>query len=140
MNSIAQIEKHPKRNVGYSYLISFNNKKDAMIAKEAYHEYFIDSRTMDCQTEDFCTEILYDLNSVDIKNVDCGIYQINAKFWKMSYDNYFNSQKSYEKACTIIENNTKNDFSLKNIAAYHSKTKKYNERYQKKLIEILNNN
>lgn len=141
MYSIAQVEKHPRRVIGYQYLISFNNKNDMYMVKNIYPHLFIDNRTIDCKTSYQCADILYNLNNYGITNLDCGTFQINVKYHQMYYyEDYFDLKKSYKKACTIIEGHVKNELSWKNIAKYHSKTKKYNDAYKKRLFKALREN
>ena len=140
MYSIAQVEKHNKRVIGYQYLISFNNKNDAYMAKNIYPFLFLDDRTIDCENETQCSDILYNLQTYGIDNLDCGTFQINTKFWNMPYENYFNLEKSYKKACSIVEFYTKKELNWKNIAKYHSGTKKHNEKYQELLYIALKKN
>lgn len=141
MYSIAQAEKHQKRVVGYQYLISFNNKEDALMARNIFPFLFIDTRTMDCKDSYTCADVLYSLYNYGINNLDCGTYQINTKYWAMDdFEDYFILEKSFKKACQIIEHHTKKELSWTNIAKYHSGTPKYNERYKQRLFRILKKN
>jgi len=141
MYSIAQAEKHPNRVVGYQYLISFNNKDEAIFAAYIFPYLFIDTRTIDCEDSYTCADILYALNNYGINNLDCGTYQINTKYWQMNdYEDYFDLKKSYKKACQIIEYHTKDELSWTNIAKYHSGTPKYNEKYKQRLFKYLKQN
>jgi len=140
MYSIAQVEKHNKRVIGYQYLISFNSKNDAYMAKNIYPFLFLDDRTIDCENETLCSDILYNLQTYGINNLDCGTFQINTKFWKMPYNNYFNLKKSYKKACSIVEFYTKKELTWQNIAKYHSGTRKHNEKYQELIYIVLKKN
>ena len=141
MYSIAQVEKHPKRVLGYQYLISFNNKDDAILAASVYPYLFIDTRTMDCEDSYTCADILYNLQMYGINNLDCGTYQINAKYWQMDdFEDYFDLEKSFKRACEIVQYHTKTKLSWTNIAKYHSGTPKYNEKYKQKLFKYLKAN
>ena len=141
MYSIAQVEKHPKRVVGYQYLISFNNKDDIYMVKNIYPHLFIDNRTLDCENSYQCADILYNLSTYGIRNLDCGTFQINTKYHEMNkFEDYFDLKISYKKACTIVEGHIKKGLTWENIAKYHSKTKKYNEAYKKKLFKVLEKN
>ena len=141
MYSIAEVEKHPKKPVGYQYLISFNNKEDASFAMNIFPYLFLDNRTVDCLDSYTCADVLYTLYNYNIKNLDCGAFQINTKYHNMDrYEDYFDLKKSYKKACTIVEGHIKNKLSWENIAKYHSKTKKYNEAYKQRLFKVLKKN
>jgi len=141
MYSIAEVEKHPKRKIGYRYLISFNNTQDALFVSYIFPHLFIDNRTIDCIDSYQCADVLYSLINYGINNLDCGAYQINTKYWEMNdFDDYFDLESSFKKACQIIEHHTKKDLSWTNIAKYHSGTPRYNEKYKQKLFKILKKN
>jgi len=140
MFSIAEIEKHKNRTVGYPYLISFNNKKDIGKLDTDIKKFFIDGRTMDCQDVNTCQSLLSILVKNNITNLDCGAYQINYKFWKIPITDYFDTKKSYSKACNIIENHNKLKWSWNNIANYHSKTPYINSRYKALLLSSIQRN
>ena len=117
------------------------DKKDAQFAKSIFPYLFIDSRTLDCNDSYTCADVLYTMKMYNINNLDCGTYQINTKYWEMAnYEDYFDLQKSYKKACEIIEYHTKDELSWVNIAKYHSKTKKHNKKYKERLFRILKKN
>lgn len=137
MYSIAKNERHPKKPIGYPYLISFNNAKDKEKLGKNIQEFFIDNRTIDCLNSKFCIEILDTLIANGIKNLDCGAYQINYLFWKMPIENYFDIKKSYDKACLIVSSHNQKFWSWENIAKYHSQTPKYNFSYKQKLLENI---
>jgi len=132
MYSIANCEKHGKREVGYPYLISFNSKKEAKKAKQVLKLNWLDSRSVDCLSLNKCKENLESLEKLGIKNLDLGAYQIN-KYWfdYKDYDEYFVLVKSYENACTKVYQNYKDTkvWSWETIARYHSKTPKFNKKY-----------
>ena len=142
MFAIAKIEKHRLTPVGYPYLISINTKTDQKSAKKipGIKKYFLDSRTLDCNSKSECVSVLEKLNQHGIVNLDCGAYQINYKYWSMKKQEYFDVQKSYTKACEIIMYHNKLRWTWENIAKYHSKTRKYNERYKKYLIATIEKN
>jgi len=141
MFSIASVEKHKDRDVGYPYLISFNNNRDAIRVKKVYTEYFLDNRTIDCLNTNICTQMLDSLLKVGIKNLDLGVYQLNYIYWKMDKkENYFDLMKSYDKACSIVESHNKDEWTWTNIAKYHSGTPKYNNRYKKLLLKSIKRN
>jgi hypothetical protein len=142
MFAIAKIEKHRTTPVGYPFLISINAKKDQKTARKipSIKKYFLDSRTLDCGSKTECVSVLEKLNQHGITNLDCGAYQINYKYWSMRKPEYFDIQKSYFKACEIVMSHNRTKWSWENIAKYHSKTKKYNEKYKKYLIATIEKN
>lgn len=136
MYSIAKIEGTNRYPVGYPYIISINNKKDAqMLLNSNLKKYFINNRTINCQSLAKCKKITKYLINHKVKNLDCGAFQINYLYHKVkNLDLYFNLKKSYNFACNIIENNNKRVWTWKNIADYHSYSKKQNREYKQKLI------
>jgi len=135
---IAKVEKHPKRKLGYPYLISFNNKKDAVSAKKKYKKYFIykskSARTIDCKSETVCLQILDDLLKHKIKNLDLGGFQINYMYHKIPKRHYFRVAESYQYACAYAQNFTdKYGSTFKSLAMYHSGTPKYRNAYAKRM-------
>lgn len=141
MYAIAKMEGHPKKNVGYPYLISFNIKSEASLIKQnhKFKKFFLDRRSIDCKNKETCVNILKFLTQNKIKNIDLGAFSLNYKFFKMNYNNYFDIEKSYHKSCSIIEFHNKKEWSWDNIAKYHSKTPHLKEKYKNKLISIVNN-
>jgi len=135
---IAEVERHNKREIGYQYLISFNNKKDAkQIRKQLGKDIFIDSRTIDCLNKKLCKKITTFLIEQKITNLDLGAFQINYRFHKMKMEDYFIFEKSYFKACSLVSNLIKiYGYNWRTIARYHSATPKYNYRYLKKISMI----
>lgn len=135
LKTIAQVERHQDKNVGYQYLISFNNGKDAKLAKKQIGKtIFLDSRTIDCKNKQLCTKITNYLINEKITNLDLGAFQINYKFHKMKIENYFSFQKSYLKACSYLTKLVKEyGYTWRTIAMYHSATPKYNYNYLKKI-------
>lgn len=142
MYSIASVERHKKTPIGYPYLISINKKKDQYKALQdtKINSYFLDSRTIDCENQEKCISILNRLTSLNIINIDCGCFQINYKFWSIKKKDYFDIKKSYDKACDIIMSHNKRNWTWENIAKYHSKTKKHNDRYKKNLLVAVKRN
>ena len=140
MFSIAEIEKHTNRMVGYPYLISFNSKKDIAKLDANIKKFFIDSRTLDCQDINTCQSLLSILVKNNITNLDCGAYQINYKFWKIPITDYFDTKKSYIKACSIIESHNKLNWSWSNVANYHSGTPHLNSKYKALLLSSIQRN
>jgi len=133
--TIAKVEKNKKRKAGYPYLISFNNKSDAIfIRKKLGKTIFLDQRTIDCKNKKLCKDITNFLVSQKITNLDLGPFQINYKYHKMRVEDYFSFKKSYFKACNFISKLIKeNGYNWRTIAMYHSATPKYNYNYLKKI-------
>lgn len=126
---IAMNERHKDRDIGYQYLISFNNKNDVNKAKEKF-KGFLDNRTIDCKNRENCIKIAKYLISNNIKNLDMGPFQINYLYHKYSLSEYFDLKKSYKNSCMIAQNFIDNDhITFSDIARYHSSTRKYNQRY-----------
>jgi len=129
---IASAERSEKREIGYPYLISFNNEKEKKQAKKIANFTWIDNRTVDCLNTENCTQALSFLLKNKIKNLDLGPYQLNYKYQKLELNDYFNIKQSYIYACNLIYNNIKKyGYSWDTIAKYHSHTKKYKEIYLK---------
>jgi len=139
MYAIAKIERHKATPIGYPYLISINLKKDQkeMRNDASLKKYFLDRRTLDCKSQTECVAVLNKLKSHKITNLDCGAYQINSKYWSLEDKDYFDIRKSYFKACEIVMSHNKAKWTWENIAKYHSKTKRYNDRYKKYLIATI---
>jgi len=139
--AIQKVERHPLREISYPYLISFNSKSDRKLAKEKLKKLnlnWIDSRSLDCKDLVNCEFLLREVEKLGIVNVDLGSFQLNFKFHKMGYDEYFSNKKSMERACQIIEKLIKkHGISADTIARYHSNTKKYKNRYSKKIFEAF---
>jgi len=130
--AVASCERHIKRDVGYPYLISFNNKSDVNKAKKNLTLNWMDNRTVDCKSRDNCKKKLKTLNDLNINNLDLGGYQIcQRSFNYKDYDEYFTLKKSYQNACGIIYSHYKETkkWSWQTIARYHSKTPKLNRSY-----------
>jgi hypothetical protein len=139
MYGIASVERHKKTPIGYPYLISLNSKRDqrAIQKDTVLKPYFLDSRTIDCRNKENCVAILNRLISQRVTNLDCGGFQLNYMYWKMEKSKYFDVEQSYKKACSIVMFHNEKKWTWKNIAKYHSKTKKYNDRYKKNLQKII---
>ena len=123
-----------KKRVGYEYIISFNNTNDVKVLKKTeIKSLFINNRTLDCKNEKLCAYILNQLRKANIINLDIGAFQINYRLHKLNnLEDYFDIDKSYLFACKYIEDCVKqygNNF--KAYACYHSRTPKFNEKYQK---------
>lgn len=136
MKSILMEERHTIKNIGYEYLISFNNSCEATRYKDVYDNLFLDSRTIDCKNLNTCINILKNLLANGITNLDLGPYQLNYIHQKVPHEShYFSFIDSYYKACSYVEKNIKEfGYTWYAIAAYHSKTPSLNDRYRKKLI------
>ena len=137
---IAKTEKHPQRRLGYPYLISFNNTKDAERMYQKYQSLFIPNkgvdRSIDCQNEQMCVDILHDLLSQNITNVDLGAYQINYGCHKLPHENYFRVAESYEYACAYAYSFVRQyGETFRSLAMYHSQTPKYRNIYAKRMYD-----
>jgi len=139
MSVIASVERHNKREVGYPYLISFNNSFDADEIREFIPDLkWLDNRTIDCINSESCVELFVTLKELHITNIDSGAYQINYKWHKYNDETYFNLKKSYIAACSIITHNIEvYGYSWDSIARYHSYTKSLREKYLKYISKIL---
>lgn len=132
MYVLAKNERHTSKDIGYPYLISFNNKEDALKAKNTLKLNWLDNRTVDCKSLENCQSNLSSINSMQITNLDLGGYQINQNSFNYSdKTEYFNLKKSYENACNIVYAHylETDEWSWKTIARYHSKTPKLNKPY-----------
>lgn len=133
---IAKNERHPKRAVGYPYLISFNKKQDRHRLKPEHKKLMIDNRTLDCQNKELCTEISSYLINQHVSNMDLGGFQIcyTVHNKKMRLEQFFSLKDSFAFAKEFSEQNVKRKgCTWKGLAYYHSGTKKYNEKYAKGL-------
>ena len=137
--TIAKVEGHPKRNVGYPFIISFNNKLDihAMekISQVDYEK--LDSRSIDCKNKKMCIKILKHLIDNGIKNLDLGAFQFNYRFIKFKdLSQYFDLKYTYYKTCKILMDlEKKYGWSMQTLAKYHSYTDTHNQKYQKIITE-----
>lgn len=128
--SIASVESHPDKDIGYPYLISFNSTKDARKVDDLYMHMFLDRRTLDCKNRFTCERIFKYLKSKNITNVDLGAFQINYRYHKTKIANYFILSQSYKKACDILMS-LKHEYgwSWDTVGKYHSFKKKYAKPY-----------
>lgn len=138
MELIAKAERSTKRDVGYPYVISFNNG----VIYESYltrsHYKRLDARSIDCLGIDNCVVILNDLIRQGVVNLDLGAFQLNYLYQKLPAKQYFHLESSYEKACSIIEELvSRYGYSWHTIARYHSSTDKHNINYRKILANII---
>ena len=141
MYGIAFNEKHPRRDTGYPYLISFNKKSNLKRIKSSMVELglkVLDNRTIDCLDENTCEIVTKYLLKEEIKNFDLGAYQIAYIYHKYPIRNYFNLIKNYKDACSIVQRNiNKYGYSWESIAKYHSYRKENNSRYSLNLQKNL---
>jgi len=134
--SILGVEGHPKRRLGYEYLICFNNENDARAIKKILPELFLDSRTIDCKNASVCQALTEKLLNIGITNVDLGSFQLNLKWHRYPVDTYFDFSKSYKIACRYLEDMiAKYGYNWYAIASYNSQTPEHNYKYQKILRE-----
>lgn len=151
MFSIAAVERHMQRDIGYPYLISFNNKEDFLKLKKIldsyeykYKTFKNDKRTIDCLSEEGCSAIVNTLIDNGIVNMDMGAFQICYRWNKFPIRNYFDLSQNYADACKLISHHIAVDGNTwESIGNYHSKTKKLNRLYvnlvQRKLLEYYPN-
>ncbi len=140
MYAIAMTERHPARDIGYPYLISFNNKKDLVRMKHHLHDVqILDSRTIDCKSKKQCMKISKTLLRNNITNIDLGAFQINYKYHPASIDTYFSLPKSYRKACLILANiQEKYGWNWASVGKYHSYNPKIGNKYAWRVFYNLN--
>ena len=77
---IAMNERHAKRPIGYPYLISINNKREARVLKNALPKLFIDNRTIDCKNKELCTKITEELIKKGYTNIDLGALDLSLSY------------------------------------------------------------
>ncbi|MDD5373295.1 MAG: transglycosylase SLT domain-containing protein [Sulfurimonas sp.] len=134
--AVLEAESHPKKELGYQYLISFNNKEEARLVKKYLPKYFIDSRTMDCENIETCALLTKKLFESGFYNLDLGAFQINSYHHKYPIEDYFNYEKSYKTACGYLEKMIgKYGYNWFAIASYNSQSVLNNVKYQHKLID-----
>lgn len=135
---IAQAEKHPKKNVGYPHLISFNNQKDMKKLRKANLEYIkLDNRSIDCLSLENCVNIYNFLKKEGVRNLDLGAFQINPIWHKYEDREYFSLKHSINIACNILMDlGEQKGWSWGTLASYHSSTPKFNKRYKQKLMQL----
>lgn len=135
MYAIAATEGHGKREIGYPYLISLNqkitNKKEI---KKKFHIIFLDKRSIDCKNKNTCVALTHYLVNKEVKNIDLGAFQINYIYHPLPIEVYFDLKKSYKYACFYIEKLVKKyGYTWSNIAKYHSFNRGENKKYLKRL-------
>ena len=77
MEVIAKVEGSPKRDVGYPFIISFNNPVKYKKVLKGMNFKSINNRTLDCKSKNNCVSILSELEKKGIKNLDLGAFQMN---------------------------------------------------------------
>lgn len=132
MYQIALNEHHPKRKVGYPFIIAFN-KGMKVIAPEG--TILLDSRTIDCKNQDLCVSTTRFLVENNITNLDLGAFQINYKQHpQQNLDKYFDLNWSYAYACSYIEKLTARfGWSWKTLGMYHNMKDEFNKPYVEKI-------
>lgn len=132
MYQIALNEYHPKRKVGYPFIIGFN-KGMKVIAPNG--TMLLDSKTVDCKNKDLCVETVQLLIENNITNIDLGAFQINYKEHpKKDIGNYFDLNWSYGYACSYIEKLTARfGWSWKTLGMYHNMKDEFNKPYVEKI-------
>jgi len=137
MYSIADNERHRQKEVGYPYLISFNNQPDRFKLKPKHQAYMLDTRTLDCKSQQLCAEIAtYLINKQKVTNMDMGAFQICYRFHskKLAVANFFSLKESFVYAKEFAQNLVnKNGCSWQALARYHSATKNLNSKYARNL-------
>lgn len=132
--TIAQAERHPKKEVGYPYLISFNKTQQIAILKKLKPELkykVLDKRSVDCLNTHNCVLIFKELQKHSINNVDLGAFQINPIYHKYPAEQYFTLKSSLLIACQIVTDlKNKYGWSWESLARYHSYKKNNNYKYQ----------
>jgi hypothetical protein len=131
LEAINAIEGHPAKEPRYAYIISFNNAKDASLAREAGLGGWLDKRTVDCGSKEVCAELTETLTANGIKNLDLGAYQINYIYHKFGYDEYFDNAKAEYRVCEILlALYESKGWSWQTLGLYHSSNPKRNEFYR----------
>lgn len=135
---IAQAEKHPKKNVGYPHLISFNNQKDMKKLLKTKKKYIkLDNRSIDCLNLENCVSIYKFLKNEGVRNLDLGAFQINPIWHKYEDNEYFSLKHSLNIACNILMDlGEQKGWNWGTLASYHSSTSKFNERYKERLMQL----
>ena len=134
MYSLAENERHGKREIGYPYLISFNVKNDAKAMRNEMKGEWLDWRTIDCKSESQCVENLHVLINKKVFNVDLGGYQFNYKWFKFPPEVYFSVRESYSKACErLVQIYEQYGWTWDAIAIYHNTKDEFRIPYAKRL-------
>lgn len=139
---IAKNERHAKRDVGYPYIISFNNNEDLEMVKDDLKQLnliILDNRSVDCKSKEICAAVTkYLVENYKIVNLDLGAFQHCYIYYKYPYENYFDLKKSYQKTCEIVEDDIKKyGFTWETIARFHNSKEGLNKIYRDKLQENI---
>ena len=137
---IAKAERSYERPLWYPYIISFNNYNSNKILSKKYKYIKLDrqNRVIDCLNTLNCVNILKSIISKGENNIDVGNYQFNYIYFKFPHSDYFNNEDSFLHACNRVQELfDQYGVSWKTVAKYHSKTPKYNKKYQKTIFKIL---
>lgn len=136
MYEIARNERHPKRPVGYPFLISLNQPKNSAVLEE-YKAMFLDKRTLDCKDKETCIAITDALIKSGMKNIDLGGFQFHySSHPEKDLSVYFDLNASYAKACRFLEAlAAKHGWGWETIGRYHSATPPHNKKYYSQIIE-----
>ena len=143
MWSVAHNERHPKRDVGYPFLISFNKKAQRFNLTKEHQQMMLDDRTLDCKNQKLCTFIASYLIQKGVNNIDMGPFQICYYYHgkKMPLESFFSLNDSYLFASTWIKSLVKqHGCTWQALARYHSGTKKLNTSYARRLQNAYSEN
>lgn len=138
LSAIEMQERHAYKEVGYPYLISFNNKSEAKKLKKTFEQLkgeWLDNRTFDCKESQNCIKITKALVTNGYKNLDLGHLQFCYTHHTFEISEYFDPKRSKQRACKYLYS-LKNQFgwSWKTVARYHSSTPELNSNYKKMII------
>lgn len=126
------LEKYEYKNLRYiKFTKNCKNKKCKTVKVYKDNKYVIN-----CFDKVNCTNILKDLISNGIKNLDLGFFQLNYNTKPLkNFSLYFDEEQSYEKACEVLTNKYLHvkEWDWSTVADYHSRTPSLNKKYQKKL-------
>ncbi|MHC3995775.1 hypothetical protein ACXWTF_13195 [Thiomicrolovo sp. ZZH C-3] len=138
--SIAAVERHTERPIGYPFLISFNAKKSKTEAvRRKYEELFVDNRTMDCRNKELCVQVATEVIAAGDEYVDLGALQICYHYHTLPMEDYFELSKSFEFAMEFTKRNIKlHGWTWGAVAHYNSSDPQRNEIYATHLEEAYN--
>lgn len=137
MYAIGSAERSLQRQVGYPYLIAANGGGTTRCATRLAGPLFIDRRTIDCGEREACSALAEALVSECGENFDLGAFQLNYRWHRFAFDEYFELAKSYRRACGFVEElAARHGWSWDTVAMYHSSTPKHKEPYRKKIVQI----
>lgn len=105
------------------------------IANKYPHRKTKDKMVINCLSKENCIAIAGALVENKVSNLDLGLFQINYLNYPDRLNKYFNSELSYQKACSVVVDkiNIKKRWDWDVFAGYHSFTKEFNDIYKKKL-------